>query len=212
MSGSVQKLAVFDEKQQEQILGACSATEYVPVWLMMRLGCHSHDLVHREKFEYDGQWLRWKRCKTGRPRQFPIPLEVAPKLVEWLTRGRRLTRDGYCKMVHRIGARVGMSDLSPMSLRHTFGINAMRRFKGRGDAIQLVASMMGCSERILVRNYLDFEQWLALDEGIVPTTVATPPTTPTVEPMGPETRNTEMEARHEEALSVLSKWNKKHAA
>ncbi len=164
---SVQKVAIFEPEKQEALLRACSETEFIPVWLMMRCGMHIEDIVNRnEHFRFDGTWLLWRRSKTGRPRKVAVPPDVAPRLERWLKKGKRLTHNGYHKLVRRVGERAGLGrDITPMTLRHTFGLEMLRRYRNRADAIDLVATMMGATPSVVRRYYVDLTQWERLGEG-----------------------------------------------
>lgn len=163
----MQKNAIFKEQDQLAFLAECGDLEFVPCWLMLRCGMHTHDIVYRDNLYFDGQWLQYKRCKTGRPRKFLIPPDVVPRLVKWLERGRRLTPDGYHKMVRRVGERAGLgTSITPMSLRHTFGLQELRRYRRRADAIDLVAASMGCTRAVVVRYYIELQQWESMEEGM----------------------------------------------
>lgn len=163
-----QKLAIFDEQEQFALLGACEGdNEFVPVWLMMRCGMHPHDVSKaKEKFRFNGQFLEWKRAKNTKARREIVPPEVMPRLTEWLARGRKLTRVAYNQMVHRIGARVSHPEYSPLSLRHTFGLQELRRFMKMKppppDFIALVAQKMGCKRETVMQFYIDLTQWEGL--------------------------------------------------
>ena len=163
-----QKTAIFDEKDQFTLLGACeSDREFVPVWLMMRCGMHPSDVSKaKEKLRFNGDFIEWKRAKNSKPRRELVPKDVKPRLEKWLERGRILTRVGYNLLVGRIGDRVGHPEYSPMTLRHTFCIQQLRYFSGMErpppDYIGLVAVKMGCTRDVVVQNYIDLQQWMDL--------------------------------------------------
>ncbi|MBU0684453.1 MAG: hypothetical protein ABIE25_09825 [Thermoplasmatota archaeon] len=174
------KKAIFDEKIQRKLLDACSENEYIPIFLMLKLGMHPVDVLYRDGrwkvrkngeriwhdgMKFDGEWLEYRRCKNEQSRRFLIPVEVRPKLVHWMKYGRRISPDGIAQMVRRVGRRIGVDNLSPMNLRHTFGIQAFRRYRGRNDAIALVASLMSCKEETARKYYLDLDQWMDAGNG-----------------------------------------------
>lgn len=156
---AVQKVALFNERDQERLLEACTEREFVPIWLGLRLGMHSHDVLGKDKLHLEGEWLSWKRCKTGRPRKFLVPPDVLPRLERWFASGRKYSRDGYRQVIRRVGERIGIPSLSSMSLRHSFAIHELRKYRDRADAIDLVAASMGCRRETLMSNYLDLLQW-----------------------------------------------------
>ncbi len=168
----VQKLAIFDEKEQYALLGACEGdNEFVPIWLMMRCGMHPSDVaMAREKFRFNDQgkvrFLEWSRVKNAKPRREIVPDDIRPRLERWLAKGRKLTREGYFQLVRRVGARIGHPEYSPQTLRHTFCLQELRRFMRQNppppDPISLVAQKMGCTVAVVRQNYIDMLQWEAL--------------------------------------------------
>ena len=163
---ATQKLAIFGETTQNALLGACqeSDNEYIPIWLMMRCGMHPHDVSHaKDKFRFNGQFLEWKRAKNSKLRREIVPKDVLPRLVRWHKEGRKLSRVGYNLLVHRVGERIGHSEYSPLSLRHTFGLQELRRYMHMKppppDFIALVAQKMGCRRETVQQYYIDIDQW-----------------------------------------------------
>ena len=164
----VQKLAIFDQKEQAALLGACeSDNEFVPIWLMLRCGVHPSDVSKaREKLRFNGQFIEWKRAKNSKPRREIVPDYVRPRLEAWLRHGKKLTRVGYYQLVQRIGRRVGHPEYSPLSLRHTFCLEELRRLMRQSppppDFIALVSQKMGCTREVVQQNYIDLTQWESL--------------------------------------------------
>jgi len=164
-----QKLAIFDEQDQAALLGACegSDNEYIPIWLMLRCGMHPHDVSNaKDKFRFNGQFLEWKRAKNAKLRREIVPKDVMPRLERWLKQGRKLTRVGYNQLVHRMGSRIGHPEYSPLTLRHTFGLQELRKFMNQSpqppDLIALVAQKMGCKRETVMQFYIDLTQWEGL--------------------------------------------------
>lgn len=167
----MQKTAIFDTTEQAALLGACeSDNEYIPIWLMMRCGMHPTDVSNaRTKFTITNGFLMWKRAKNSRPRRELIPDHVLSRLERWLKQGRKLSRVSYFRLVGRVGERIGHPEYSPMTLRHTFGLEELRRLMKRDppppDFISLVAQKMGCSRSVVQQNYIDLDQWERLGGG-----------------------------------------------
>jgi integrase len=164
------KIAIFDETDQKALLGACEGDgEYVPVWLMMRCGMHPSDVsAAGTKIRWNGQFIEWKRAKNSEARREMVPADLVNRLEAWLRRGKKLTREGYNLLVHRVGASVGHPEYSPLTLRHTFGIQELRRFQSMAkpppDPIGLTAKKMGCTRETVMEYYIDLEQWERLGE------------------------------------------------
>ncbi len=180
------KIGVFDVRLQERILDVCSENEFVPIFLMMKFGCHAHDICYRDKMRFDGEWLSWPRCKNEKERRFLVPKLVREPLAAWLRHGRRISPDGLYKMTRRVGDRAGVPNLSPMSLRHTCALESLRRHRGNTN---LVAREMGCTVAVAERNYLDLDQWKAIEEELEPVTIAKPAKPVTIGPKVPEKKS-----------------------
>jgi len=162
------KLAVFDEQDQMRLLGAAeSDNEYIPIWLMLRCGMHPSDVSHaREKIRFNGQFIEWKRAKNANARREIVPKDIMPRLDRWLKQGRKLTREGYFQLVRRVSSRIGHPEYSPQTLRHTFGLQELRKFMKQvpqpPDLISLVAVKMGCRKETVIQYYIDLTQWEGL--------------------------------------------------
>jgi integrase len=160
-----QKLAIFDEQDQAALLGKCeSDNEFIPIWLMLRCGMHPLDVSRaRDKIRFNGQFIEWKRVKNAETRREIIPKDILPRLERWLKQGRKLTRGGYFQLVGRVGARMGHPEYSPQTLRHTFGLQELKRFikmpKPPPDYMALVAKKMGCRKETVMQYYIDLDQW-----------------------------------------------------
>lgn len=164
----VQKLAIFDQKEQAALLGVCETdNEFVPVWLMLRCGMHPSDVTKaKDKLTFQGNFMLWHRAKNQKPRREVIPENVLPRIQSWLKKGRKLTREGYFGLVQRLGSRVGHPEYSPMTLRHTFCLECLRQYMKQRppppDFISLVAMRMGCGREVVMQNYIDLSQWEGL--------------------------------------------------
>lgn len=164
------KLAIFDETEQKALIGACEGDrEYIPVWLMLKCGMHPHDITHaKEKFRFNGQFLEWKRAKNSNLRREIVPKDLLPRLKAWVESGQKLTRIGYNHLVHRVGERVGHPEYSPLTLRHTFGLQELRKTMNKKspipDPFAFVAQKMGCRRDTVLQYYIDADQWADLGE------------------------------------------------
>ena len=163
-----QKLAIFEEEIQAALMGSCeSDNEYIPIWLMLKCGMHPSDVSQaRDKIRFNGQFIEWKRAKNANPRREIVPKDIVPRLERWLKQGRKLTRVGYNQLVHRVSSRIGHPEYSPLTLRHTFGLQELRRFMNQHpqppDLISLVAVKMGCRKETVIQYYIDLTQWESL--------------------------------------------------
>ena len=159
------KLPIFDPSDQAALLGICETdNEYIPVWLMMRCGMHPSDVAAASaKLSWNGHFIEWERVKNQVRRREMVPLMLENRLKHWLKHGRKLTREGYWHLVKRLGSDLGHPEYSPMTLRHTFAINELRRYNDMKnpppDPFKLVAIKMGCTEDTVRRFYIDLEAW-----------------------------------------------------
>ena len=162
---STSKLPIFDPSDQAALLGVCeSDNEYIPIWLMMKCGMHPSDVAAASsKLTWNGHFIEWQRVKNGVRRREMVPLMLENRLKDWLKKGRKLTREGYWQLVTRVGDRLGHPEYSPMTLRHTFAINELRRYHEMKspppDPFRLVAIKMGCSVDTVRKFYIDLESW-----------------------------------------------------
>lgn len=160
-----QKIAIFEENDQLALLGACeSDNEYIPIWLMMRCGMHPSDVSNAsKKVTFQGKFMMWGRVKNKKLRREIVPDNIRPRIDSWLKRGRKLSREGYFHSVKRVGERIGHPEYSPMTLRHTFAIQELRRMSKMKpqppDPIALLAQKMGCTKAVAQQNYIDLTQW-----------------------------------------------------
>jgi integrase len=162
---STSKRAIFDTKVQEALLtGADPVTELAPIWLMMKTGMHPENLkrLTKNSIEHDeqGWWLQFKRAKNDKPRRELLPDKIGPVIDEWIRRrGRPKTHQGYWDMARRVGLRIGLKGISPMTLRHTACIIFLRQYRDHTDRLMLIATRMGCSQDIVAKNYIDMDEW-----------------------------------------------------
>ncbi len=151
-------------------LGACgSDSEFIPIWLMLKCGMHPSDVSGaQDKIRFNGQFIEWKRAKNANARREIVPKDIMPRLERWHRTGRKLTREGYFQLVRRVGARIGHPEYSPQTLRHTFGLQELRKFMNQSppppDLISLVAVKMGCRKETVIQYYIDLTQWEALGD------------------------------------------------
>jgi len=159
------KRAITDPKDQERLLAAADPEAERPaLWLMIHAGMHPENLVRLRrtdlKEDHGGWYLEYRRVKNEKPRRESIPSDVAGALARFLERkGRPETRFGYWRMVGRVGKRAGLPGISPMTLRHTACVNYLRQYRSHTDRLKLIARRMGCSEDVVVQNYIDLEEW-----------------------------------------------------
>ena len=157
------KLAIFEKQDREKLLAACEdETEYMVIWIFLNTGMHPKNLIHLKPKNLDGDWLTYKRAKNQKPRRELLPHDIAVRLEKWLhNRFRPKNRVSYWHICHEVGQRAGLKDVSPMTLRHTYCLILLEspEIANHPDRLRLVSVKMGCSERVVMQNYLDLEQW-----------------------------------------------------
>lgn len=132
------------------------------VTILFKTGMHPICLTEIGPANVVGDVLQWRRAKKARgtvcTRRLDEVLRLA--LAEFF-RHPRLTRDGYYKMVRKVGRAAGVRGLSPMTFRHTRAVRLLER----GVRPEIVAGALGCSLSTLQRFYgvLDRGQIDALD-------------------------------------------------
>jgi len=153
----VTKKAVFDYKDQERIREACDTDrERVILMLMLDFGMHPKNLTELRPTHLDDGWLHYARAKNKRPMDFLIHPDMIEALKDFLKKPKRKERT-YNLLVHEIGDRIGMPELSPMSLRKTTCINILRLY----DDIDFAATWMGCTRETVRHHYMMLKQWEA---------------------------------------------------
>ncbi len=157
--------AVFDIENQELIRRACdNDTERVLIYLMMDLGLHPDNvrkLTRNNLLEgIEGMSMQYRRSKNAQPMSSLIPKEIAEALRAFVKkRKKRSATRNYNRIVHKVGARVGIPEISPRWLRKTCCINELRKFRDQPDRMDLVATRMGCRRETVARYYLELDQW-----------------------------------------------------
>jgi len=166
----MRKIAIFNQSDQMALLGACQSDhEYIPIWLMMRCGMHPSDVSRaKDNITFSGDFMEYRRAKNQKPMRIMIPKDLKPRLEKWLKSGRKISREGYFHLVRRVGIRINHPECTPMSLRHTFCIEELRRYmkmlRPPPDYMFLLAKRMGCGVEIVRQNYIDLEQWEGIGE------------------------------------------------
>lgn len=114
-------------------------------------GVHPAALGHpaswRMKVRDDGQ-LEWRRPKTRRAIFVPLPPEVRSWLPDLLAEYNKapMHPTNVNQLVHATGALIGFPELTPRSLRHTFGVRAWKKYRD----VNLVMDWLGCNVRTVL--------------------------------------------------------------
>lgn len=158
------KAPIIDRTDQARLLRACNGdNEYVPIWLMLRLGVpaaqlQGNALTIRRKHVY---WLRENNAIPGRA---PIPDRIAPRIKQWIVIGKKRAPGELSVLISRIGARIGHAEYSIQTLWNSSGVNQLRDALDEGltpnTAINLVAERMDRKVETVKDLYLEYEKWM----------------------------------------------------
>jgi len=165
---SVEKEPLRDDKQFDKILEVAtrlSDNARKIVLLLRYTGMHISVLC-KPKYELQevkrngDVYVVWKRTKkdgkeahTEILKSKYIDFDIGEYAREVQGRKRKRSRQYFHALVRRIGLKAGLSDLSPMTFRHTLGIDMIERGVPR-DAVR---NILNCSERVL-RTYLKYSK------------------------------------------------------
>ena len=161
------KIGIFEESQQKALLEACkSETEYLAIWIFMRLGMHPKNYGELKIADLDiHNYIHWDRVKNKCRRHEMLPEDIADRLkkyLKWTCRPKGRTQ--LWGIVRAVGERIGIGGLSPMSLRKTFCIQLLREYEGHQDKLDMVAKRMGCKRETVIQNYIELDGWEKLSK------------------------------------------------
>jgi len=165
---NMQKLAIFENEKVRQFLrSARTIDDEARMYMLVAFGMHPKNCRGLDEDSItDGNLLQFKRVKSGKPRRELLSEGVAEVLRDVIKRGKlnksnTLYQD-ICKQLGRIVIpNYECGHVSPMTLRHTFALNELRRTMVGGNApdFDRVAMKMGCTIQVVKQNYIDLEQW-----------------------------------------------------
>jgi hypothetical protein len=129
---------------------------YQTVYLMMQAGLHRKVIAdpNGQQITFVGSGLRWFRPKktgTEALTTFPLPVEArawAGDYIAWLKAKGGIQWYTLNRICWILGERIDMTvKLSPLTLRHTCGVNLVRR----GVALTQICTLMNCTMRVAQR-------------------------------------------------------------
>ena len=100
------------------------------------------------KHEGNSYYIYWKRTKTHRDMEAPIPTDKLPIIKSFLS-GRKKSIQWYNILLRNIGKNAGYDDVSTMTFRHTRTVRLIKE----GTPLPAIAQIMGCSNEVIMRNY-----------------------------------------------------------
>lgn len=139
------------EEQMKKILEVCNEWEKETVLFLLNTGMHISVLCNKKKSElkYQDGYLSWRRPKTKRYLRLKVPKAVLPFIDNIINRPN-YSRQYYFQMIKDIGRKAGIPDLSPLTFRHTFGVNMLKK----GADIPTLKELMGVENTAVLMRYL----------------------------------------------------------
>ena len=164
----MQKVAIFDNDKVKLFLrSARTIDDEARMYMLVAFGMHPkncRELMIENITE--GNLLQFKRAKNSKMRRELLSEGVAEVLRDVISRNKlKISNTMYediCKHLGRIAVPdYQCGNVSPMTLRHTFALNELRRTMVGGNApdFDRVAMKMGCTINVVKQNYIDLEQW-----------------------------------------------------
>lgn len=166
------KKPIKDNDQALKFLHAAKCQrDQVITFLMLAFGMHNKNV--RELVPKNitiGQvsgLLEFRRVKNQRYRSENLSLHQAQIILKWV-KSRKLnktnrTYENICEYMGQV-----LDDypgkVSPMTLRHTFVFNMLKKYWMDPDKMDLVAFKAGCHRNTVMRNYIDFDDWASLHD------------------------------------------------
>jgi integrase len=145
------------EKEFDKILQVATRTseEARKVVLFLRFtGMHVSVLAEPDKYNLriEDDEIKWDRPKkTGKIAFTSIPIsknldfDIEEYIQDLRMRKRKKSRQYFYDLVKTLGEKAGLSNVSPMSFRHTIGVDMLNRGFDRYD----VKQTLNCSDRVL---------------------------------------------------------------
>lgn len=164
----VEKEPLKDQKQFDKILEVATreSDDVRKIILLLRYtGMHISVVCDkqynlREELYVGEPYIIWKRTKKEGKEAYCsvlksqyIDFDVHKFAKEIWKRKRRKTRQYFYELVKKVGLRAGIPGLSPMTFRHTLGVDMAERGVPR-DVIQ---ETLNCSDKVL-RTYLKYSK------------------------------------------------------
>ena len=161
----MRKVAIFDNEDALRFLeNARSITDQVRTFLMLGFGMHPENLRRLNKknitLAESSAMLEFKRAKNDRNRSEMLKSHQAKVILKIIKRGGlNISNRAYeliCAEQGKILTNYVTPPISPLTLRHTYILNLLRRFNFDMDLVSVKA---GCKVSTVIQNYVDLEDW-----------------------------------------------------
>jgi len=141
----------LSEEKLQKILSVCTEREKHLILFLVNTGMHISVLVDKKKSElrYENGHISWRRPKTRKYVRIRAAKVIQPFIDEILAMPK-YSRQYYFNLLKDIGKRAGVPDLSPLTLRHTFGVNMLKK----GADIPTLKEIMGVENTTVLMRYL----------------------------------------------------------
>jgi hypothetical protein len=162
--GEEQKPPIIDRTDQAAMLKACDGVnEFVPIWLMLRLGVPPQEL-QGNGITFNNDHVYWLRPYRKIPRSAQIgDRRLMKKVAKWIAHGRKYDLRYYQVLISKIGARIGHPEYSYQTLLNSSTVNQIREGLDEGlsldTTVNMVAERMGRTVDKVKNLYLEFEKW-----------------------------------------------------
>lgn len=121
---------------------------YILYFTGMHGSCLSTLTLDSLKHEGDKVYIRWRRTKTKKQMEAPLPKDKLPIIETFLTARKRSIQWTNIALKD-IGQRAGFDDVTTMTFRHTRCIQLIKK----GIPLSVIAEVMGCTVGVIIRNY-----------------------------------------------------------
>ncbi len=160
---TVHKEAIIDRADQAALLKACKINrEYVPVWLMLRMGIPPAEMAG-SGLSVRGNCVFWVREGNAIPRKTKVHPRIAARIRKWIAEERDEYNARFDYIITRVGNRVGHPEYTYQTLLNSNCVNQIREALDEGlslnTTVTLVADRMGRKLETVQDLYLDFEKW-----------------------------------------------------
>jgi len=147
------KSGILDENFLPLMLGNCSDdVQRGLVVILYHTGMHGQSVrqLSTENLKKEGgrYYLKWRRTKTKKLLEAPIPTDRLGVVTAFLTSPKKSLR-WYNYLLRDIGSMAGFEAVSTMTFRHTHCLRLIKE----GRSLFEIAQKMGCSQEVIWRNY-----------------------------------------------------------
>ncbi len=147
------KFAILDDKFLPMMIGVCETeVQRGLVYVLYYTGIHGSLLktLTKENLVKEGPryYLQWRRPKTQKALQAPIPAEKVPTVIAFLE-SKKKSLQWTNVVLKDLAEKAGYERISTMTFRHTRCIRAWKE----GRTLAEICQIMGATDKVVLRNY-----------------------------------------------------------